>query len=80
MTGGNNHIFTREEVGKMSPKEFAKYEREIDAQTRYFNDTMPTNSDLQRETMTGGNVVYVNPYTRSDGTKVGVYYRSKSRF
>ena len=74
---GSNHIYTREEVGQMSSDEFAKHEKEIDAQTRAFNGTMPTNGDLQREAMTGGGVVYVNSYTRSDGTKVKGYYRSK---
>ena len=74
---GNNRIFTREDVGTMTPEEFAKHEKEIDAQTQAFNGTMPTNSDLQREAMTGGGVVYVNSYTRSDGTKVSGYYRSK---
>ena len=75
---GSNHIYTREEVGQMSSDEFAKHEKEIDAQTRAFNGTMPTNGDLQREAMTGGGVVYVNSYTRSDGTKVRGYYRSRS--
>ena len=74
---GSNHIYTREEVGQMSSDEFAKHEKEIDAQTRAFNGTMPTNGDLQREAMTGGGVVYVNSYTRSDGTKVKGYYRSR---
>lgn len=74
---GNNRIFTREEVGTMAPDEFAKYEKEIDAQTKAFNGTMPTNGDLQREAMTGGGVVYVNSYTRSDGTEVKGYYRSR---
>ena len=46
---GSNHIYTREEVGQMSSDEFAKHEKEIDAQTRAFNGTMPTNGDLQRE-------------------------------
>ena len=77
---GNNHIYTREEVGSMSSDEFAKHEKEIDAQTRVFNGTMPTNGDLQRETLTGGGVVYVNSYTRSDGTEVKGYYRSKPNF
>ena len=77
---GNNHIYTREEVGSMSSDEFAKHEKEIDAQTRAFNGTMPTNGDLQRETLTGGGVVYVNSYTRSDGTEVKGYYRSKPNF
>ena len=77
---GNNRIFTREEVGAMTPDEFAKYEKEIDAQIKFFGGTMPTNGDLQREVMTGGGVVYVNSYTRTDGTKVNGYYRSKPRF
>ncbi len=74
---GSNHIYTREEVGQMTPDEFAKHEKEIDTQTRYFNGTMPTNWDLQREAMTGGGVVYVNSYTRADGTNVKGYYRSR---
>lgn len=74
---GSNHIYTREEVGQMSSDEFAKHEKEIDAQTEAFNGTMPTNGDLQREAITGGGVVYVNSYTRSDGTEVRGHYRSK---
>jgi len=77
---GSNHIYTREEVGSMSSDEFAKHEKEIDAQTRAFNGTMPTNGDLQREAITGGGAVYVNSYTRSDGTEVKGYYRSRPRF
>lgn len=74
---GSNHIYTREEVSSMSSDEFSKHEKEIDAQTRAFKGTMPTNGDLQLEAMTGGGVVYVNSYTRSDGTKVKGYYRSR---
>ena len=37
---GSNHIYTREEVGSMSSDEFAKHEKEIDAQTKAFNGTM----------------------------------------
>ena len=74
---GSNHIYTREEVGQMSSDEFAKHEKEIDAQTKYFKGIMPTNGDLQREAMTSGGVVYVNSYTRSDGTEVRGYYRSR---
>jgi hypothetical protein len=74
---GSNHIYTREEVGSMTSEEFATHEKEIDAQTEYFKGTMPTNSDLQREAITGGGVVYVNSYIRAGGTKVKGYYRSK---
>ena len=74
---GNNRIFTREDVGAMTPEEFAKYEKEIDAQTEFFNGTMPTNEDLQREAFINGEVIYVNSYTRADGTYVKGYYRTK---
>ena len=39
---------------------------------------MPSNKDLQREAITGSIVVYVNSYTKADGTKVKGYYRSKT--
>lgn len=74
---GNNRIFTREDVGAMTPAEFARHEKEIDAQIESMGGVMPTNDELQREAMTGSGVVYVNSYTRSDGTQVKGYYRSK---
>ncbi len=74
---GSNKIYTIEDVGNMSSEEFAKHEKEIDAQIKAFNGAMPTNGDLHRETLTGGSVVYVNSYTRSDGTEVKSYYRSR---
>ena len=77
---GNNRIFTREDVGAMSSDEFEKYQKEIDAQIKSMGGTMPTNSDLQNEAMTGGGVIYVNSYTRSDGTEVKGYYRSRPKF
>lgn len=77
---GNNRIFTREDVGAMSSDEFAKYEKEIDAQIKSMGGSMPTNGYLQREAMTGGAVVYVDSYTRSDGTEVKGYYRSRPNF
>lgn len=73
---GNPRIYTREEVGAMPPEEFAKNEKEIDAQVSAMGGTMPTNGDLQLEA-NGGGVIYVNAYTRSDGTKVSGYYRSR---
>ena len=74
---GSNHIFTREEIASMSLEEFVKHEKEIDAQTKAFNGTMPTNRDLQQEAQNGGGVIYVDSYTRSDGTEVRGYYRSR---
>ncbi len=77
---GNNRIYTREDIASMTNEEFAQHEKEIDAQTRAFNGTMPTNSDLQQEALVGGGVVHVESYTRSDGTKVKSYYRSRPNF
>jgi hypothetical protein len=75
---GSNQIYTREDVGNMSPAEFASNEKEIDAQTQAFNGTMPTEQELQSETTTlFGGVIYVNSYVRADGTKVRGYYRSR---
>lgn len=77
---GNDRIYTKEDVGSMSKEEFANNEREIMAQVKSMKGTMPSNGDLQREVITGGNVVYINSYIRSDGTQVKGYYRSKSRY
>ncbi|MBQ9246926.1 hypothetical protein IJ182_11745 [bacterium] len=76
---GSNRIFTREDVGAMSSKEFAKYEKEIDAQLKAMGGIMPTNDELRREAAYGRGVVHVNSYVRADGTNVRDYYRSKSR-
>ena len=78
-TTGENRIFTREDLAQMSQEEFDKNEKAIMAQVRDFKGTMPTNEDMRRETLSGG-VVYVNPYTRSDGTEVKGYYRSRPKF
>ncbi len=77
---GSNRIFTTEDVGTMSQEEFSQNEKEIMAQVKAMGGSMPTNGDLQRETMTGGGVVYVNSYNRSNGTKVKGYYRSRPSF
>ena len=77
-TTGENRIFTREDIGEMSQEEFDKNEKAIMAQLKDMNG-LPTNEDMRRETLSGG-VVYVNPYTRSDGTEVKGYYRSRPKF
>ena len=75
---GSNHIYTRDEIGAMSTDEYAQNEKAIHAQLNKIG--IPTNGDLQREAITGGGVVYVNSYTRSDGTEVKGYYRSRPKF
>lgn len=74
---GNNRIFTREDVGEMSGDEFKENEKEINAQLKAFKGSMPSNDDLHYESINGGGVVYVKPYTRQDGVEVKGYYRSR---
>lgn len=71
---GNNRIFTREDIDNMAVDEYLKNEDAIRAQWGKIG--IPTNGDMEREMITGGNVIYVQPYTRQDGTKVKGYYRS----
>ena len=74
-------ILLAQKYGQFLAKKISEqHEKEIDAQTRAFKGTMPTNDDLRREVMIGGGVVYVNSYTRSDGTEVKGYYRSRPKF
>lgn len=73
----NIRIYTKEDVGSMTKDEFAKNEKEIMAQVKLMKGMMPSNGDLQREVISGGNVVYINSYIRSDGTQVKGYYRRK---
>jgi len=77
---GNNRIFTREDINEMTNEEFAEHEKEIDAQIRAMKGFMPTNNDLENEAQNSGGVVYVHSYTRSDGTEVKGYYRSRPSF
>lgn len=67
----DNRIYTAEDIGSMTNKEFMANEKAIDYQMA--NLGIPRESDL------AGNpdVVYVHGYTRDDGTEVRAHYRSK---
>lgn len=71
---GDNKIFSREDIANMSLEEYAKFEKEINAQLKSIG--IPSNLELQ-ELSNSGNLIYVNGYMRSDGTLVKGYYRSK---
>ena len=71
----SNRIFTREDIASMTKDEYLQNENAINFQWGKIG--IPTNGDMEREMITNGNVVYVKPYTRQDGTKVKGYYRSK---
>ena len=66
-----NRIYTAEDIGEMTNREFLDNEKAIDYQLE--NLGIPRRGDL------AGNpdVVYVHSYTRDDGTEVRAHYRSK---
>ena len=71
---GDGKIFSREAISQMSSDEYTGNEPAIMAQLKSIG--IPYESDLELASMHGGGLVYVRPYTRSDGTKVRGYYRS----
>ena len=72
-----NRIFTNEEIGQMPTEEFARLENFINQQMSA-GKVMPEAQAKQQ--VQAGNLIYVNSYTRSDGTEVHGYYRSRPKF
>lgn len=71
----DSKIFSREDIANMSGDDYTKNETAIMSQLNSIG--IPTNADLQYATENNGGTVYVQSYTRQDGTKVRGYYRSK---
>lgn len=69
-----NRVFKNEEIGQMSPDEFSRLENFINQQIAE-GKVMPE-AQAKKQVQTG-DLIYVNSYTRSDGTEVKGYYRSK---
>ena len=67
----NNRLYTAEDIGNMTSKEFVSNEKAIDYQME--NLGIPRQNDLTNNS----DVVYVHAYTKDDGTKVKAHYRSK---
>lgn len=67
----DNRLYTAEDIGNMTSKEFVSNEKAIGYQME--NLGIPRQSDLTNN----ADVVYVKAYTREDGTKVKAHYRSK---
>lgn len=63
---------TREDIGKMDSELFSLYEKEID--NRMSGNQIFSNSEMAQRTSSGG-TIYVQSYTRDDGTEVSGYYR-----
>ena len=68
----NNRIFTAEDIGAMSGNEYEQNEKAIFHQLQ--------NLGIPRQNQLNGNpdVVYVNSYTKANGTKVKAHYRSRN--
>lgn len=67
----SDKIYTAEDIGKMTSKEFARNEKAIDFQME--NLGIPRENDL----VGNSDVIYVHSYTKDDGTEVRAHYRSK---
>lgn len=65
-----NKIYTQEDIEKMSEEELKENQKAIDYQKK----TMGVPSAKQAKT---SGMVFVNGYTRSDGTEVKSYYRAR---
>lgn len=72
---GSKQIFSREDIGAMSTDEYSNNEKAINAQLNTIG--VPTFSELESAVSSGGGVIYVEPYTRSNGVQVRGYYRSR---
>ncbi len=70
---GSNKLYSREDIGAMSTKEYLDFEDEIMAQMHSIG--IPTNNELYNASRSG-ETIYVESYVRRDGTRVRGYYRS----
>ncbi len=68
---GDNRIYTAEDIGNMTTKEFGQREKEIDAQIKKMG--IPRKKDLS---VFGGGTIYIAPYTRADGVQVKGHYNN----
>ena len=71
---GENKIYTKEAIDKMSDSEYQKHKKAITAQKLRIG--IPTHKEMENVSKSGGGVVFVSDYTRGDGTHVSSYWRS----
>lgn len=72
---GDDKIYTQEDIDNMTRGEYTHHEKAIQAQKHYIG--IPTHKELENVAKTHGGIVHVSAYTRSDGTHVTSYWRSK---
>ena len=67
-------IFTNEEIGEMSKEEYKRNENFINQQLKLGRIITKAQAE---EKIKSGDLIYVNSYTRDNGTEVSGYYRRK---
>ncbi len=72
---GDGKIFSREAISQMTGDEYTGNESAIMAQLKTIG--IPPEAELEEASITRGGLIYVRPYTRSDGTEVSGYWRSR---
>lgn len=70
----DSRIFTREDIGSFNTDEYSDAEPAIMAQWGKIG--IPTNGDLERERLNNNATVFVQGFTRRDGTKVKPHFRA----
>ena len=70
----DKRIFTREEIDEMTTEEYSRLENLINKQLRAGKIMAKADADKK---VKSGDLIWVNDYTRSDGTHVRGYYRSR---
>ena len=68
----SNRVFTNEEIKAMSQKEFERLEKQIIKQAA--NGKVISQKEAEK-LLKSGDLIWINSYTRSDGTKVEGYFR-----
>ena len=69
-----NELSQEKKIAKMSKDEFERNENFINQQLKLGNIMSKAQADEKVKT---GDLIWVNSYTRDDGTKVCGYYRKK---
>ena len=75
---GDGKIFSREAISQMSGEEYTANESAIMSQLKSIG--IPYEAELEEASKSRGGLVYVSPYTRSDGTEVSGYWRSRPSY
>ena len=75
---GDSKIFSREAISQMTGDEYTSNESAIMSQLKSIG--IPYEAELEEASKSRGGLVYVSPYTRSDGTEVSGYWRSRPSY